>query len=290
MTKLNKSFCFLNCFIIILLFIVTILGICSLKTGNDYFVTNQFGENIRMWGSGLYKHDSFFRATTFIGTDITILFVLVPLIFISFYKLNKNPTIENYIQNLSTIATSLYYSTCLSFGVSYNYLHLIYILLFSSTLFCTLGLFIKIYHENPNLALPQNLQLTKVLFLFLLISGISLFVAWLPDIIFSLVQNRSLELIEIYTTEITYVLDMGIISPLIFISIYLSKKNNFIGFVLIRMVLRICIIVGIMVILQTAVQMYAGIIIPIPAMITKVLIFIVLSIFAFFFERRLKFC
>lgn len=44
--------------------------------------------------------------------------------------------------------------------------------------------------------------------IFLILSGISLFVAWLPDIISSLINGKSLSLIEVYTTEITYVLDI----------------------------------------------------------------------------------
>lgn len=64
---------------------------------------------------------------------------------------------------------------------------------------------------------------------FLLIAGIALFVAWLPDIITSIIRGTSLELLEVYTTEITYVLDMGIISPLIFITYYLAKWEEAYG-------------------------------------------------------------
>ncbi|PWJ96489.1 hypothetical protein C7380_10161 [Oceanotoga teriensis] len=65
--------------------------------------------------------------------------------------------------------------------------------------------------------------------IFLILSGVSLFVAWLPDIISSLINGKSLSLIEVYTTEITYVLDIGIISPLIFICLFYLKKNEGIG-------------------------------------------------------------
>ena len=53
---------------------------------------------------------------------------------------------------------------------------------------------------------------------FLVLSGFSLFVAWLPDSIQTLINDSPLALIEVYTTEPTYVLDMGIISPLMFIT------------------------------------------------------------------------
>ncbi|HKG69509.1 MAG TPA: hypothetical protein VKA92_11620, partial [Segetibacter sp.] len=43
-------------------------------------------------------------------------------------------------------------------------------------------------------------------YIFLILTGIALFVAWLPDIISSLINKRPLALIETYTTEVTYVL------------------------------------------------------------------------------------
>lgn len=54
-----------------------------------------------------------------------------------------------------------------------------------------------------------------------------------------------------YTTEITYVIDMGIITPMIFITYYLAKHENFIGYVLLRMILQVCMAVGVMLPMQT---------------------------------------
>jgi hypothetical protein len=104
---------------------------------------------------------------------------------------------------------------------------------------------------------------TKGMKIFLVTAGISLFVAWLPDIIASILNKTSLDLIEVYTTEITYVLDMGIISPLMFITYYQIKRGKFIGYVLIRMIFKICMIIGIMLPIQSFFQMLAGVSIPI---------------------------
>ncbi|WP_258879990.1 hypothetical protein [Clostridium estertheticum] len=54
--------------------------------------------------------------------------------------------------------------------------------------------------------------------------GIALIVAWLPDIINSLVIGRYLGLIEVYTTQITYVLDIGVIAPTTWICLFQLKK------------------------------------------------------------------
>lgn len=165
MNKWNAVCNALNIIIILLLLIITICGISAFDTSYSYEIVNQYGENIQMWGAGIYAHDSYFKAPIFIGSDFTILLFIVPL----------------------TIIT----------------------------------------------------------------------------------------------------LDMGIISPLIFITYYLAKHEYFIGYALLRMILRVCTAVGIMLPVQTIFQLAAGISIPIPALITKVFIFVLLAVFAVFFDYRL---
>lgn len=123
---------------------------------------------------------------------------------------------------------------------------------------------------------------------FLCISGVSLFIAWFPDIVPTLLDtSKTLSLIGVYTTEITYVLDMGIISPLIFLCVYLLKKQIPLGTVILDAVLCLCSIVGIMIIFQSVFQALSHTNIPLPALITKGLIFVVLAGFAIYFRRKL---
>ncbi len=288
MNKKNRALIILNIVTILLVLVVTITGIFSFDPGQSYYAMNQYGESIRIWGSGIYSHDSFFKAPIHIGTDITILFVVVPLTLYSFTKFRKEQSVERYIQNFGYISLLLYYSACLAFGVTYNRLHLVYILLFSTCLFSVnilLAFFYKTENEENR---GVNSFFTKGMKVFLILSGFSLFVAWLPDIIPTLIKGSPLALIEVYTTEPTYVLDMGIISPLMFITYYLCKKEKFIGYVLFRMILIVCLIIGIILPVQTVFQILAGIELPIPTLITKVFIFIVLASFALYFDRELR--
>jgi hypothetical protein len=119
---------------------------------------------------------------------------------------------------------------------------------------------------------------------FLTLTGIALFVAWLPDIISSLINKRPLALIETYTTEVTYVLDMGIIAPVAFICLHLLKQRKGMGYVLLEMLLTLCIIIGIMLPIQTLFQIEAGIDLPLAAIITKMGSFCLLALFAIYFK------
>ena len=278
----------MNMIIILISILVTVCGICSFQPGHSYEVVNQYGETIKMWGAGIYAHDSYFKAPIFIGSDATILVLVIPFAVLTFLRLRRHSTLELYIQNFSIMCLLLYYSASLAFGVTYNHLHLLYIALFGACFYYTGILFMKLYDAGLSKNTAQEMNVSKGTVVYLVIAGFSLFVAWLPDIITSLVNGTSLDLIEVYTTEITYVIDMGIISPLMFLTLYLLKHQHFMGYVLLRMIFKVCIVVGIMLPVQTIFQMVAGISIPVPALITKVLIFTLLAFFALFFERKYK--
>lgn len=268
--------------IILLLLIVTLNGVLSFPTYQDYEISNQYGEKIRIYGTGVYAHDSFFKAPIFIGTDFTMLFLVVPLLIITLLKNKRKSEVEAKINLLAMLGVILYYAMSISFGVTYNYLHLIYIMLMGVSFYLFFGLLLNLHTQSTVTPPLYTYTITRGMQTFLICSGLSLFIAWLPDIISSLTANRSLELIEVYTTEITYVIDMGIISPLMFITLYLLRKKSFIGLVLFRMLLRTCEIIGIMLPIQSVFQLISGIKIPLPVLLTKVAIFVALAGFALY--------
>jgi hypothetical protein len=274
--------------LLLLTLLVTTCGICSFSTAHTYDTVNQYGKTIKMWGAGIYAHDSYFKAPIFIGSDFTILIFVIPMATLTFIKAKKTQSVEQFIRSFEVFCLLLYYSASLALGVTYNYLHLAYIALFSLCFFGVWLMLIELHTLEVRQGKVCLYPFTKGMKIFLLMAGISLFVAWLPDIIASIINKTSLDLIEVYTTEITYVLDMGIISPLMFITYHQIKHGKFIGYVLIRMIFKVCMIIGIMLPIQSVFQMLAGVLIPLPALITKVLIFVLLAAFAAFFEYRLK--
>lgn len=288
MNDTKQIFNILNGLILLLLLIVTICGLCSFNATCSYEIVNQYGENIRIWGAGIYAHDSYFKAPIFIGSDLTVLICIVPLAIVNFFRIKKVSAIEYNIRMLGILSLLLYYSASQCFGVTYNSLHLVYIMLFGILLFSTSRIFMKLHTVGIQKQKVCSFHFTIGMKIFLLIAGIALVIAWLPDIITSIISGTSLELIEVYTTEITYVLDMGIISPFIFITYYLAKHEYFIGYALLRMIFRVCMGVGIMLPVQTFFQLAVEISIPMPALITKVFIFTLLAVFAIFFDYRLK--
>ena len=286
MSKNNdKSLHIITFIIIILSFLTSSIGLLYTTNGKSFDFVNQYGDTVKIYGDGIYAHDSYFMAPIFRGTDFTILFFAIPLLMIALMQDVKMKTLKTRLFLTSVISIFTYISASIAFGVTYNRLHLLYISLFSASFF---GLIIAVgslnkkqVKESMGDELPR-----KGINIFLAITGIALILAWLPDIISSLITGRSLELIEVYTTAITYVLDMGVIAPAALICLFLLKKQSGMGYVLLTMLLTVCVIVGIMLPIQTAFQVRAGIKIPIIAIVTKVVSFVILAIFALYFNIK----
>ncbi|MBO7485293.1 MAG: hypothetical protein J6Y75_07205 [Spirochaetaceae bacterium] len=266
--------------IILLLIIISLCGILSLDFSKVYSYINQYGDEVKLFGSGIYKDDSYFKAPIFIGTDLCVLFFGVPLFIISLIKDFRNSTENTQLRLVSIEAISLYYAVSLCFGVKYNRIFVLYVILFSLLFFTLIKRMRNLSRYN------YSFEMKKSDTAFLIFSGISLCLAWWPDIIPTIINKTSLKLIENYTTEPTYVLDLGIISPLCFISLILMKKKDSFGVVLYAILLQSIMIVAVMMICQSAVQFASGVEIPLSALISKSIIFIILGLFAIALDRR----
>ncbi len=265
---------------IILMIITSVVGIISLNFSTSYDFINQYGHTVEMYGYGIYAHDTYFQAPISIGTDICILSVVVPMFIHTYVDYRKRKDAVSQLKLISMYAVALYYAASISFRLTYNRLFLAYVALFSCSLF---GMFRHIV----TLKLDRIGSLSKGLTIFLVLAGVALIVAWFPDIVPTLIEGTTLSLIGVYTTNITYILDMGIISPLCLICYYLLKQKHTIGTLLLATLLKLCIVVGIMMFPQTICQMMSGCNIPLPALITKSVSFVLLGGFAIYFNRRL---
>lgn len=275
--------------IILILFlgiVTAAIGAFYLTDGKPFEVVNQYGDTVKLSGQGIYANDSYFKAPIFQATDLVMLFISVPLLLISSFLLRKSRSFRNRLFNIAVLAVFVYYSASMAFGATFNSLHLAYIALFSSSLFCLVFSVHSFLREAPQDLIQKRLPY-KGFYVFLVFSGLALILAWLPDILSANLAGQSLKMIEVYTTEITYVLDMGIIGPSAIVALYLLRKRHISGYILLAMLLTLCAVIGVMLPVQTLYQAQAGILLPLPVMITKVGAFCILAGFAIFYLVRL---
>jgi len=270
------------CYIIIVLTLIsTTVGIFYSTGGDRLTVENIYGESIELYGDGIYKYDSVLKAGGNKGTDLVMLIVLF-LFF--FFTIKKEKSTKYRVLHIGLLSGLVYYSACLVFSVTFNRLFLIYVLLFSSSFFALIFLLSELFKENN---MPKNIISKSFIgtALFLIISGSSVLV-WLEFIIPALVNGQPLSIIGVYTTEPTFVLDLGIVLPVYFgCGIALLKKKE-ISYNLAPVLLTFITIVGLTVIGQNIFQSYIGVEIPIRQLLGLVISFAVLGAVAIILNMR----
>jgi len=171
---MNKIFHILVIIIIFLAIITSSLGLFYSTGGQSYDFVNLYGDTIRIYGDGIYKNDTAFLVPVFKGTDFTILFFVMPLLIFALFFDKKNNTLKTKLFLTSIVSFVLYYSISISFGVKYNVLHLVYIALFSCSLFTFIIGFSLVNKYNITSSIKICTNGLKIL---LIICGLSLFIA-----------------------------------------------------------------------------------------------------------------
>jgi hypothetical protein len=266
--------------------VVSSIGLFDQTAGISRDIVNQYGDKVTLYCRGLYKDDSLFRAPIFRATDAIMLMLVCPVGFYYWLKYRNSTKRHLHLPLVSVLGVVLYYASSIAFGVRYNYLHLAYIALFGSAFYAFMAGLRELHFSFTTM---KDIQVPlRGVYLFLALTGVALIVAWLPDIVTALAQRRSLLMIEHYTTEITYVLDMGLIAPACFICLGLLRKRIGFGYVLLDVLLTLCLVVGVILPVQTAFQHAAGISSPLPVLVTKVASFSLLAMFAIYFKWKLS--
>ncbi len=261
------------------------LFLTSTPDASSVEVTNQYGDKVVLAGKGLYAHDSYFRAPISRGTDAVMLFLVSPLLIATLLldRMRKTQALRLFL--LSLFGVTLYYGASQALGVSFNILHLVYTFLISTSL---LALYFGMQGlDRGIMSKTAGGMKVRGAIAFLALTGAALTLAWLPDIFLAHLAGRAPALIEIYTTEITYVLDMGIISPACAVCIVFLLRKDGRGPLLLSLILVLCAAMGLILPMQTVFQFNAGIDLPIAVLITKTGTFVVLAVCAAALEIRL---
>jgi hypothetical protein len=94
--------------------------------------------------------------------------------------------------------------------------------------------------------------------LFLLLAGMVLALVWLSDILTGLIRGEVPPSIQSYTTEVTYVIDLGVMAPVALLGALLVQRRSPVGYLLAAILLTLNAIIGVVVVAQTVAMQLAG--------------------------------
>lgn len=251
------------------------IGVFYTNGGATRVVENIYGQQVTLYGDGIYASNSLLKVGATRGTDIVV--IAAGLILLALLLIYRNRYASMLLQ-AGLLSIIVYSTTCLIMGVGFNRLFPLYVLQFGSSLFAFVLSVYQILSTEPY---RENVYERRFggTGIFLMISGCSVLI-WLTFVLPAVITGQPMETIEIYTTEPTFAIDLAIVLPsTLFCGIALLRKKT-VGYKIAPVLLSFLTGVGLCVIFQTIYQTSLGIILPIGQLFGLVGSFIVLGIFA----------
>jgi hypothetical protein len=217
--------CFLIC---LLALIAAAAGLFWQDQGGSFSFKTLRGTSVQIYGRGLYRNDTLFAAAGYKGQDAVTLFLGVPFLALCalFYR---RGSLKAGLLLTGILAYFLYIYVSMAVGAAYNGLFLLYVVLFSASLFALLLAFASIdLRTLPSQALARLPRRGPALFMFA--GGAVTLVVWLGPLIGSLARGEPPELLDSYTTTVTHALDLAVITPAAILSGALILQRVSLGY------------------------------------------------------------
>ena len=187
-----------------------------------------------LFWNGLYKNDTTSGAAQETGNDLVTLVLCVPLLLVSAY-FTAGGSLRGRLIWTGTVFFFLYTYASMSFLSAYNQLFLLYVAIFSLSLF-TFAYSVLTLEVNT---IKKSFAAApiKVTAGFMFLIGLALGLMWLGMIIPPLMSGQRPAALETYTTLVIQALDLAVIMPLAMVTGYLLLQRNAWGYTLASLVL-----------------------------------------------------
>lgn len=272
--KPSNTLVVLSGLIILLALLAAGAGIFYPGDGAAFEFTTVRGETVEIYGRGLYRYEAVFMAAQAIPQDVVTLAVGIPLLLIAL-RLYRQGRIRGQLLLAGTLGYFLYTYTSYAFGVAYNPLFLVYVALFSLSLFAFTIAILSV--DLPSLPSHFTEKLPRRgIAVFLLASGAFLLLAWLGRIVPALLSGVPPYGLGSNTTLFIQVLDLGLIVPVLVLAGISLLRRRPLGYLLASVGLIKFVTMGIALVAMIIGEALAGV----PMTAAEVVVFPTLALLA----------
>jgi hypothetical protein len=188
------------------------VGLLARPSGPPVSVTTSRGQTAQLAGDGLYRYDSVFTAWNNTAVDAVVLAFGIPLVVRAWLQ-HRDGSPRGTLLLTGSLGYLLYVYANYALGVAYNPLYLAYVTLLSASLFGVVAAFREMNRAALTAVAADPRVPHRTLAWYLLGSAVVTAVVWLQPLVTALVQRRAPELLDVYTTTVTYSLDLAVIIP-----------------------------------------------------------------------------
>ena len=254
--------------------------------GEPYLFHTLRGEEVMIRGHGLYRYDTVLSSSQEVGQDVVTLLIGIPLL-VAGIVLSRKETLRGHLLLTGALGYFLYTYGAMSFLTAFNPLFLVYVALFSLSLF---GFILSIMNLNVDEVVRHISDgfPRRAVSIYFIVIAVFLSLAWLKlATVPSLTWTPPYGL-ESAITLVIQALDLGVIVPVSIVTATLLLKKSGWGFVLSAVLLIKVIMMGAALISMIIGQILAGVEVPVVTSIMFVLISVSGIIFGIITLRNIR--
>ena len=268
----------LSSFVAVMAVIAAAIGLFWRDGGGSFSFSTLRGQAAQIYGQGAYRYDTVFFGAGFKGQDAVVLFLAVPLLIIA-VVLTQRGSVSGHLLLTGMLGYFLYIYASMALGAAYNRLFLMYIIIFSASLFAFVQAFSSIDLGLIASRIPSELPVRGLAIFMFAAGSVTLFV-WGAPLVTALIRGGPPERMDSYTTMVTYALDLAVITPATFLCATMVLRGNPIGYAIAVPLLTLIILLAPQIILSTVFQRSAGVPFSTGEMVGPVAGFVILGLVA----------
>jgi hypothetical protein len=230
-----KTITTLTLLIIVLILLAAGTGVFWKTDYHASQVTSVHGQAVTTYGRGLYRFESASLASQAIAQDIVTLVLGIPLL-VAGLLLTRRGSLRGKLLLSGTLAYFLYTYASYAFGAAYNPLFVVYMALFTLSLYALILSLRDIQVGSLPGQFSDRLP-RRAIVAACYLAGLFLAFFHLGRIVPAMLSDTVPTVLEYYTTIPIAVLDLGLVAPTAFVAAVLLAKGKPWGYLLTALIL-----------------------------------------------------
>ena len=245
---------------------VAATGLLFRPSGEPRTVPVPRGGTAELAGSGLYRYDTVFTAAGNTAVDAVVLALGVPLL-VRAWRAHRRGSPRGTVLLAGVLGYFLYVYATYALGIAYNPLFLAYMGLLSGALFAFVTAVAAADRRALAAIAADPAFPHRTLWRFLLTAAAVTAVVWLQPLVTALLSGTAPELLDVYTTPVTFSLDLAVVAPAAALAGLLVRRREPLGYLLAAPLLVTIVLLLPTIALSTALQAAAGISFTVPQVV-----------------------
>lgn len=214
------------------------------------------GEQVDVFGEGVYRYDSDFKAGANRGSDLVTLVVAAPALAVALLRYRRR-SVGAALAVVGLLTWFVYVYASMAVGTAYNELFVVYVGILSAAVYGIAATVTAVPGDvvRRRLAGLRVAGMRRLLFA----SGAITAVVWFVPLVAAAIGGEPPKLLGHSTTMVTEALDVALITPATFVTAWLLGRRHVAGYLLTAGLLTLLVALLPMIGAQTVFQLAAGI-------------------------------